>query len=53
VPATLAVESMTALNSCGESALPTLAVDISDNDVRKAVESMADWLEQTGGLYVM
>jgi hypothetical protein len=30
-----------------------LAVDISDNDVRKVVESIADWLEQTGGLYVM
>ena len=35
-----------------ESALPTLTVDISDNDVPKAVEKIADWLEQTGGLYL-
>jgi len=34
----------------GESTLPTLAVDISDNDVPAAVERIADWLEQTGGL---
>jgi thymidylate kinase len=37
----------------GESALPTLAVDISDNDVPKVVETIADWLEQTGGLYLL
>jgi hypothetical protein len=37
----------------GESALPTLTVDISDNDVPKVVETIADWLEQTGGLYLM
>jgi len=36
----------------GESTLPTLAVDISDNDVPAAVERIADWLEQTGGLYM-
>jgi hypothetical protein len=34
------------------SALPSLCLDISDNDVPKAVEKIADWLEQTGGLYV-
>jgi hypothetical protein len=32
------------------SRLQTLAVDISDNDVPRAVESIADWLERTGGL---
>ena len=37
----------------GESALPTLTVDISDNDVPKVVETMADWLVQTGGLYLV
>ena len=35
-----------------ESALPALTVDISDNSVPCAVEKIADWLEQTGGLYV-
>jgi hypothetical protein len=35
-----------------ESALPTLTVDISDNSVPGAVEKIADWLEQTGGLYM-
>lgn len=35
----------------GESALPTLEVDISDNNVTAAVERIADWLAETGGLY--
>jgi hypothetical protein len=35
-----------------ESALETLEVDISNNDVAGAVERIADWLEQTGGLYM-
>lgn len=33
------------------STLPTLRVDISDNDVPAAADRVADWLEQTGGLY--
>jgi hypothetical protein len=36
-----------------ESMLPRLTVDISDNNVNRAVESIADWLEQTGGLYLL
>ena len=36
----------------GESRLPLLTVDISDNNVPRAVEQIADWLEQTGGLYM-
>jgi hypothetical protein len=32
-----------------KSRLKTLHIDISDNDVPKAVESIADWLERTGG----
>jgi hypothetical protein len=32
------------------STLDTLWVDISDEDVPKAVETIADWLEKTGGL---
>ena len=36
----------------GRSELPTLTVDISDNDVPKAVEKIADWMEDTGGLYM-
>ena len=31
---------------------PTLRADISDNDVPRAVEAIADWLEATGGLYM-
>jgi hypothetical protein len=34
------------------STLPVLTLDVSDNDVRRAVEEIADWLERTGGLYV-
>ena len=34
------------------STLPTLVVDISDNDVAGAVEKIADWMEETGGLYM-
>ena len=36
----------------GESTLPTLTVDISDNHVPGAVEKIAGWMEQTGGLYM-
>jgi thymidylate kinase len=36
----------------GQSALPTLILDISDNNVPNAVEKIADWMEQTGGLYM-
>jgi hypothetical protein len=36
----------------GESKLPTMNVDISDDDVGGAVDRIADWLEQTGGLYL-
>jgi hypothetical protein len=35
-----------------KSILPRLTVDISDNDVPRAVEHIADWLEETGGLYM-
>jgi hypothetical protein len=33
-----------------ESTLPFLEVDISDGDVARACEEIADWLERTGGL---
>ncbi len=36
----------------GESTLPLLELDISDSDVPRAVERIADWLEDTGGLYM-
>ena len=35
----------------GESILPSLEVDISDNDVAGAADRIADWLEETGGLW--
>ena len=34
------------------SRLPVLHVDMSDNNVPKAVESIVDWMEATGGLYM-
>jgi hypothetical protein len=36
----------------GESLLPRLELDISDNNIPGAVESIADWMEATGGLYL-
>jgi hypothetical protein len=35
-----------------ESRLPTLEVDVSDNDIGAATEIIADWLEKTGGLWM-
>ncbi len=35
----------------GKSILPTLELDVSDNDVAGAVEKIADWMESTGGLW--
>ena len=34
-----------------ESLLPVLELDISDSDVPRAADRVADWLESTGGLY--
>jgi len=34
-----------------ESLLPTLEVDISDNNIPSAVEKIVNWMETTGGLY--
>ncbi len=34
------------------SLLPVYHLDVSDNSVENAVEKIADWLEQTGGLYM-
>jgi hypothetical protein len=34
-----------------KSVLPTLELDISDNDIAQAVEKIADWMERTGGLW--
>ncbi|OIN88248.1 MAG: hypothetical protein AUJ21_11200 [Anaerolineae bacterium CG1_02_58_13] len=36
----------------GESILPRLELDISDNDIPRAVERIADWMESTGGLWM-
>ena len=35
-----------------ESVLPTLELDISDEDIDKAADRIADWMEETGGLEV-
>jgi hypothetical protein len=34
------------------SRLPVLEVDVSDDDVARAAERIADWLERTGGLHL-
>jgi hypothetical protein len=36
----------------GESRLPRLELDISDNNIPLAVEKIADWMEATGGLWM-
>jgi hypothetical protein len=36
----------------GESRLPRLELDISDNDIPHAVEKIVDWMEATGGLWM-
>jgi hypothetical protein len=36
----------------GESALRVLTLDVSDDDTDRAVTRIADWLEETGGLYL-
>jgi len=35
----------------GESILPTLELDISDNNMARACERIVDWMESTGGLW--
>ena len=35
----------------GESILPRLELDISDSHVPRAVERIADWMTETGGLW--
>jgi hypothetical protein len=35
-----------------KSALPALTLDVSDDDTDHAVTRIADWLEETGGLYL-
>ena len=34
------------------SRLPSLWVDVSDNDIPRAVEGIVDWMEGTGGLWM-
>lgn len=36
----------------GKSLLPRLELDISDNNIPRAVERIADWMESTGGLWM-
>ena len=35
----------------GESILPAMELNISDDDISKAADKIADWLEETGGLW--
>lgn len=35
----------------GESALPQLEVDVSDNNIARVADRIADWLAETGGLW--
>jgi hypothetical protein len=35
-----------------ESILPSLELDVTDGDVARAADRIADWLEVTGGLYL-
>lgn len=40
------------LDLASHSRLPTLHLDVSDNSVSNAADTVADWLESTGGLYL-
>ena len=35
-----------------KSMLPSLTLDISHNNINTAVERIADWLEESAGLYM-
>jgi len=35
-----------------ESVLPSVEIDVSDGSVARAADRIADWLEETGGLYL-
>ncbi|HEY6098059.1 MAG TPA: hypothetical protein VIW03_01425 [Anaeromyxobacter sp.] len=35
-----------------QSILPSVEIDVSDGDVGRAADRVADWLEQSGGLYL-
>jgi len=35
----------------GQSRLPTIEIDVSDNDVEKAANAILDWVESTGGFF--
>jgi len=35
-----------------ESILPSLEVDVSDDDLGRVSDEVADWMEETGGLYM-
>ena len=35
-----------------KSMLPSLTLDISDNNINATVERVADWMEESGGLYM-
>ena len=34
------------------SALPSLQIDVSDNDTARAADRIADWMKETGGLWM-
>jgi len=38
-------------NLISHSRLPSLELDISDSDIDRAVNDIADWMEETGGLW--
>ena len=40
------------LELASQSRLPTIHLDVSDNSVSNAANTIADWLEMTGGLYM-
>jgi regulator of PEP synthase PpsR (kinase-PPPase family) len=35
-----------------KSLLPAVRIDISDNNIKKAADTVADWMENTGGLWM-
>lgn len=46
------MEQETMRETVKASKLPSLVVDITDNNIAKATEHIADWMEETGGLWM-
>jgi hypothetical protein len=48
----LFIEEQTLLEKlCAQSLIPSLRIDVSNNNIQEAAQSIAAWLQETGGLF--